>query len=75
MELNTFIHFTLSIYAVFLVLDIIKAYKDKRHYELKYFEVRPDKTFTMLLLHNQKWSIIGVMCVMFWVELVTSMLG
>lgn len=75
MDMNTFIHYTLSVYAIFLIVDIAKAYKDSVHYKLKYMVVLPSQKFLPLLINNQKWSIIGIACLMIWVQILISILG
>lgn len=76
MSVGTFIHFTLSVYAVFFIADALKAYKDAKHYQFKYFgNVHTHQRFVPLFLSNHKWSIVGIVCLMSWVWLITWMVG
>lgn len=76
MDMNIILHFALSIYGVFTIADIAIAYKDKRHYEIKYVgkPYRQHK-FLPLLLNNQKWSILAILAVIPIIALINLALG
>lgn len=49
-------HFVLSIYVIFLIVDLAVAYKNKMYYKIEH---NMDKSYISLFYRDHKWTVLS----------------
>lgn len=73
--MDRLVEFALSMYIVFLFLDLGKAFVRSRRYKLKYVLVKKEQTFGHLFMVSHTWTIVVGLSLLWGVSMIGILWG
>ena len=67
------VEFALSIYTIFLLVDLGQAYVRSRRYQLKYLVVKKEQTFSHLFMVSHTWTVVVALSLLWGVWIVVTL--